>query len=178
MIINLLLFSVLVVWSQTELTSGLNDPEVPEHSVLNVVMASGGRSVFNTREVQKLTFSGGELNLFDSEGALHSFAVSDILSLNFRKYPLLTALSLKTHSPEVDLILYPNPATDKLYFRGEFVNKDEFRVEILTLDGKILLTNKLVSYEKSISISGIASGVYICRIFTREIVRSSIFMKK
>jgi len=155
-----------------------NNLEVSEHNVLNVVMASGGRSVFNTREIQKITFSEGELILLDSNGTSHFFDVSDILSLNFRKYPVLTALSRLTHSPEEDLILYPNPAADRLYFSGEFVNKDEFHVEILTLDGKILLTKENISNEKSISISGISSGVYICRIFSREKVSSSIFMKK
>ena len=67
-------------------------------SVLNVVEAWGGRSAYNTGEVNKLTFSGGELQVFDTRGATHSYVLNDVLSLNFRNYPILTSIPSIVHS--------------------------------------------------------------------------------
>jgi len=168
LILNMLLASVYVAQSQTN----------PGNSVLNVVMDEGGRSVFYTEEVNKLTFAGGELKLFDTEGTSHSFDIGDILSLNFRNYPILTSLPAIVHAKEEKTSLYPNPATDRLYFKSTLVENDEIRVEILTLDGKILISKNTNPYELSISVSGLSPGMYICRISSRNKLSSSKFIKK
>ena len=168
LILTLLVTSVYVAQSQTN----------PGNSVLNIVTDEGGRSVFYTEEVNKLTFTVGELNVFDSKGTSHTFDIGDILSLNFRNYPILTSLPAIVHAKEEKTSLYPNPATDRLYFKSTFVENDEVRVEILTLDGKILISKNTNAYELSISVSGLSPGMYICRISSRKELSSSKFIKK
>lgn len=173
MILNLLVGPVYMAQSQT-----YADPKVTGNSVLNIVTVWGGRSVFNTGDVKKVSFSGGDLILLDSKQTSHSFNIDAILSLNFRNYPILTSISSIVQTTEEKTILYPNPATDRLYFKTRLAENDIFRVDVLTLNGKTLISKKTNAYQKSISVSGLSPGIYICKIYSRNIVRSSKFIKQ
>lgn len=148
------------------------------NSVLNVVSTRDGRAVFNTGDVKKITFSGAELMLLDSEETTHSFDISELLSLNFRNYPVLTSAPSILTTNDERTRLYPNPASEVLFIDPRLPEQSVTRVEVLSLNGRILISGEITNNNRSINVSELSPGIYICRIFTRNMVSSSKFIKQ
>lgn len=158
--------------------AGEADEKEKGKSVLNVVMEQGGRTVFFTGEVQKLTFSGGNLIIHESTGNTQFYDMDWIQSLNFRNYPVLTSVRSIVHSPGLAITLYPNPAGDMLFFRGYLAGQEDVRVEVLSLNGRVLLSERLSGTWGNISLINLEPGLYICRIHSANEVSSSKFLKR
>jgi alpha-amylase len=60
----------------------------------------------------------------------------------------------------MEALIYPNPATDELYY--EFGNKlnDNYRIQIIDLEGKILYTDSISNSKGKIEVSAIKNGYY------------------
>jgi alpha-amylase len=60
----------------------------------------------------------------------------------------------------LEALIYPNPATDELYY--EFGNKlnDNYRIQIIDLEGKILYTDSISNSKGKIEVSAIKNGYY------------------
>lgn len=72
----------------------------------------------------------------------------------------LGTLSTKenTINRETDFVIYPNPASDKVYIKGEKVSE----AEIYSMDGKKL--NITLNEDQSINISHLPKGVYLLKL--------------
>lgn len=68
-----------------------------------------------------------------------------------------------THS----LLLYPNPVSDRLYFRSSMAPEKMMQVEIYDLQGRQVRSDNLAGYE-SISVQGLQPGVYLLRALNEE----------
>lgn len=68
-----------------------------------------------------------------------------------------------THS----LLLYPNPVSDRLYFRSSMAPEKIMQVEIYDLQGRQVRSDNLAGYE-SISVQGLQPGVYLLRARNEE----------
>ncbi len=60
---------------------------------------------------------------------------------------------------ENDIIVYPNPFTDKVFFSDELLNTD---YQIISISGALLKSGKITSNE--INLSALASGIYFMQI--------------
>lgn len=71
-------------------------------------------------------------------------------------------LSLKNLHPDLPLIVYPNPVSDKLFFKGTRSNK--LSIAIYDVAGQNLIRKTLTSEPHEIEVSNLAEGVYFVSI--------------
>jgi endonuclease I len=69
------------------------------------------------------------------------------------------------------LLIYPNPATDKIFFDYNTFKKENFEVSVFTINGQMIkdenFTKETGNISKSIDLSGISAGVYYIRFLTK-----------
>ncbi len=75
---------------------------------------------------------------------------------------LLSAESAKANPS--DIIIYPNPASDKLYIDAFTYNPSDLSVQIADITGKTVLESGTLSQNQSINISSLESGFYFVKI--------------
>ncbi|MDX1284412.1 MAG: rhodanese-like domain-containing protein [Draconibacterium sp.] len=75
--------------------------------------------------------------------------------------------------PVNELIIYPNPAKNRIYFNNLQAFTD---IEIYNLAGQLLLKNHTVSIAKSIDISGLNNGQYIIYMRSKNKTFSKLFI--
>ena len=149
---------------------------VNAQSILNVKENTGGSSFFYTNEIRKLTFSGGNLNVNEMEGGSTSFDISSIRKLDFNGITTEVKIPLVSNQPDERLQLYPNPVNDMLYVKSELVLDCDWKVEILDLQGKVL-KKEILNSLKSINVSDLKKGLYLCRIYTCDKIENIKFLK-
>lgn len=75
-------------------------------------------------------------------------------------------------NPEKQLIIYPNPASDKLYIKGEKVSE----AEMYAMDGKKL--NIILNGDQTINVSHLPKGTYLLRLkIKNEITTKKLTIK-
>ena len=72
--------------------------------------------------------------------------------------------------------IYPNPATDILYFN--FALQDIEEIQLFDITGKLVFTDKEIHQNGSIDVKGFLSGIYIALVHTSENVFTTKFRIK
>lgn len=62
--------------------------------------------------------------------------------------------------------IYPNPASDILFIESDITHKAT--IQVISLDGKLLLQDTLLTKKQSINISEISTGIYYLRILSDD----------
>ena len=88
---------------------------------------------------------------------INDYVVPAIDSLNLPEPEIETAI--KRNDVKNNLLIYPNPAKNVIYFQYNGVEITE--IQIIELTGKLMRTYK---YNHEISLNGLADGVYITSI--------------
>ena len=145
-------------------------------SILNVKENSEGSSSFYTNDIRKLTFSDGNLNVNEMDGTSNLFDISSIRKLDFNGITTEVEIPSQDQLSKTSLQLYPNPVKDVLYVKSDLALDCNWKVEILDLQGKILKKESLTSL-KSINVSDLKKGMYLCRIYTCNKIENIKFLK-
>jgi len=67
--------------------------------------------------------------------------------------------------PEIELLLFPNPATDRVYIQMEEYTGNDLAVEILDMTGRCMSENKIpADFPAEISVAGLPPGLYLVRV--------------
>ena len=74
------------------------------------------------------------------------------------------------------LNVYPNPATDFLYL--EFVQTDNFILEVIDMTGKVVISDKVYEKKERIDISELNDGLYFIKVTNQSESFVSRFIKK
>ncbi len=146
-------------------------------SILNVKENTGSNTSFNTNEVNKLSFTENNINIELTSGTSSSFSISDIQKLVFDTTSTETLVSLEKEQNEDAIKLYPNPVKDLLSISNNSTNECETYIEILNLQGKILL-QKTTSSINGINVSNLQTGIYICRVYLCNTIEYIKFVKQ
>lgn len=90
-------------------------------------------------------------------GALLHFAVANT-----------SVLSNEIFNSENQITLYPNPTKDVLYINKGNLNSSNYSLQIINLNGQIVLENEFINSQliEKISLSGLTKGIYMCKIST------------
>jgi hypothetical protein len=78
---------------------------------------------------------------------------------------------------ELEIVVYPNPAKDVLYFNLP-ENTKNVRVAIYDNLGRQLITNELLGWENSVDVKQLKAGNYFVRIVSAEESWSGWFVKE
>ena len=87
-----------------------------------------------------------------------------------------TGTGIPSLSSDDNLTIYPNPATDKLFFNSE--NRLIDKIQLVDLTGKIVLSVSVQLYNGSVDLMGIARGLYLVKMHTgNNIITKKISVK-
>lgn len=123
--------------------------------------SSGTQTAYTLSNIQKMSFSSGNLTVTKTDNSSGVYALSDLRCLNFNiTTDLQEDLSVKSQQLKV----YPNPVGDILNINLTGKSETEGTLSILNFEGKTLVTRK-VSNEGvlSLDISHLPTGIYLCR---------------
>jgi hypothetical protein len=76
------------------------------------------------------------------------------------------------------MIVYPNPAYDKLVVSNPDLHNDNYRVEIWQMTGSQVLSRPVSGSQTVIDLSSIAPGVYLLRLVSDNTVYTRKFLKR
>ncbi|MEM7299161.1 MAG: LamG-like jellyroll fold domain-containing protein, partial [Bacteroidota bacterium] len=110
--------------------------------------------------------------------ALGQEEIEELFTIQKEETPVTTALSDQLKN-SYNVLLYPNPALDKLRIQIENGAKDvEYSYEIIHLSGHKMDEGK-IKPRKAIKLNGYASGLYVLRIYDAEkVIASKLFIKE
>ena len=134
-------------------------------TALNVTNKSGTQTTFVLTGINKLTFNSGNMTVTKKDGNINGFALSNVQYLNFTN---LTAIDPVTKEQFSSTLLYPNPVRDLLQIRYESTNEENVRIEIINVQGQMIVQQNEISQAGtnyySIRFNTFQNGIYLCRI--------------
>lgn len=132
---------------------------------------TGTQSVYPVTDIQKLTFSGGNLIVNNTNGSSGTFALAGNRYINF------TDLTLGTISQQVvknSFYVYPNPVSTVLNITNEDPAQSINHLEIISLEGRVLTKKNTFQ----VDISALPRGMYFCRITSNKQTQTIKFLKQ
>ena len=132
---------------------------------------TGTQSVYPVTDIQKLTFSGGNLIVNNTNGSSGTFALAGNRYINF------TDLTLGTISQQVvknSFYVYPNPVSTVLNITNEDPAQSINHLEIISLEGRVVMKKNTFQ----VDISALPRGMYFCRITSNKQTQTIKFLKQ
>ncbi len=132
---------------------------------------TGTQSVYPVTDIQKLTFSAGNLIVNNTNGSSGTFALAGNRYINF------TDLTLGTISQQVvknSFYVYPNPVSTVLNITNEDPAQSITHLEIISLEGRVLMKKNTFQ----VDISALPRGMYFCRITSNKQTQTIKFLKQ
>jgi len=125
---------------------------------LYVRNANETQEIYQLSSISKLSFSGGNLIVHKTDNSTVTHAISEIRYMSFSDY---VDIFMPREQEDV-LTVYPNPASNLLNIN---LPSDKLggELHVLSLDGKTLMSHKLVDSQTAIDINSLPQGVYFCR---------------
>ena len=132
---------------------------------------TGAQSAYPVANIQKLTFSNGNLLVTNTTGSNGTFALSANRYINF------TDLALGTTSHQLvsnKFYLYPNPTSSVLNVVNEDASLIISHLEIISIEGRVLIEQNTTLVE----IASLPAGMYFCRITSNNETQTIKFLKQ
>lgn len=140
------------------------------------VMTNSNQTTYSIANINNLSFSSGNLVVSPSSGAVDSYALSSLRYLNFADQSLGTNKYVKASK---NIVLYPNPVGDVLHLF--FVNalQGAIQIQICTLEGRVVQQeNYNDNNTATLSVTGLPSGLYLCKASNGITSETIKFIKK
>lgn len=85
--------------------------------------------------------------------------------------------SIPKIQPELEIDVFPNPASETLYiaFDGNF--NEPVNIDVLTMNGEILMTTSLLTPTTQLSIENLATGTYLVKCKTSQTAHTELIIK-
>jgi hypothetical protein len=137
---------------------------------------SGAQTAYPVANIQKLTFSGGNLVVTNTTGANGTYALAGNRYLNF------TDLTLANTSNELvnnRFYVYPNPVTSVLHITNQAQAQPISHLEIFSLQGRLLFEqNPLDTNTAQVDVAILPQGMYFCKITSNNNSQTIQFLKQ
>jgi hypothetical protein len=104
------------------------------------------------------------VNSINDITSLDTFEFDPYSGIVYRFSPLSTGVS---ESIEMDINIYPNPATDKLWIEGGVADQTS-RISIFDLSGKVLVSEKVNGRKQELVVSHLSPGIYLLQFQEEE----------
>lgn len=135
-------------------------------NTLVVKVNTGNPGLHSVGNIRNIIFQSGQMVVNTRADNPVVYPLTDILNVVF-KQNVASAL----YSPaanQVGLALYPNPVQNELYVRLPLPVESAVGIQILGIDGKILLQQSYQGANNlsilSVNVSGLSKGIYLCRL--------------
>jgi len=145
------------------------------------------RYILNYSETYEPQCTWSNIDLFTGDTSYIAFSKDDgntqslyYIKIYMRGRSDIRLFWVKTNDHSIDMAenrfpsipIFPNPVVDELHFRGGF----NF-VEIYSLQGLLVMKQKLTASQQAINVSNITKGLYIIRFRAKDTEVSSKFIK-
>jgi len=138
---------------------------------------TGNITTIVLNSLKHLSFNSGHLIVNSKSGGAQSIVLSEIKILTFTP---ITGLP-DDAKDFLDFRLYPNPVGDFMSVELPKSNDNSVRIELLSLEGRVLYTQSGDSQTESaitINVSSLKQGLYLCRILNDNKINTQKFIKK
>ena len=135
----------------------------------------GSQTSYPVSNIQKLTFENGNLIVSNISGSNGTFVLAENRYINF------TDLTLGTNNPvatENKFYLFPNPSNQWLNIANLIQNQTPNLIEIISIEGKLLMHLYPTSADSQIDISALPQGIYLCKITSNNELQTLKFLKQ
>ena len=124
---------------------------------LYVKSTDGTQDSYALNTISKLSFSSGNAIVHKTDNSTVEHALSEIRYMSFKDF---TGIYQSQKQGDL-LIIYPNPVNNLLNI---ILPSDKLGGELLVIgvDGKTLISRKLVNSQTSIDLSNLPKGIYLC----------------
>lgn len=123
---------------------------------------TGTQTAYALSNIQKMSFSSGNLTVTETDNSSGVFALNGLRYLNFTD--LTTSLEETLSVQNQTLSAYPNPVSDVLNIDLTGIVLEEGTLSILNLVGKTVLSRQVSQAGVlSVDISQLSNGIYLCR---------------
>lgn len=136
---------------------------------------TGSQTAYPVANIKKLTFNNGNLVVTNDTGPNGTFALAENRYINF------TDLTLVTNNPMAlknKFYVYPNPTNQWLNIGNSNPTQTPSLVEVVSIDGKLLIQQKPLTADTQIDISSLPKGIYLCRISSNNLQETLKFLKQ
>jgi hypothetical protein len=139
--------------------------------------SNGTPTAYSLNNIQKMSFSSGNLIVAKTDNNSNVYALSDLMNLKFPG--IITALNVHLPVQNQNLSVYPNPVGDILNINLAEMSEAEGTLSILNFEGKTMVTQQ-VSNENvlSLNISRLPTGIYLCRYSNASEIRTVKIIKQ
>jgi hypothetical protein len=121
---------------------------------------AGSQTTYPVADIQKLTFDNGNMLVTNITGASGTFALSSLRYVSFTDFALGTTTPIEKNK----FYAYPNPASHLLTISGSNRMQHVENIQILSLEGRLLLQQKPTNEIAQVDISALPQGMYLCKI--------------
>lgn len=110
-------------------------------------------------QISRITFSSGNMQVKKTDLSQVVFAVANIQKMSFG----ILSASLSVYDRSSDVQFYPNPAVSQIRFRN-LAESESYRVVVSSLDGKVLIQQKLSDTNDAVDVQSLSKGIYLVMI--------------
>ncbi|MDY0216507.1 MAG: T9SS type A sorting domain-containing protein [Bacteroidales bacterium] len=144
---------------------------------MHVLKTSGEQTSYVLNNIQKLTFSGGNITVSEMGGSSTIYAIADLRYLSFNDY---TTSVQESESISLESIsAYPNPVKDVMNIDFSKMKDVDGTISILSLEGKLLQSKQITETGIiSLDVSSLPRGVYICRYSNKTEIKTVKIIKQ
>lgn len=123
---------------------------------------NGTQSSYALNNIQKLTFSSGNLIITESDNSSGVYSLNTLQYLNFTDLP--TGMQVSKDVNNKSVLTYPNPVTDALTIDLNGLKNLNSILSILNIEGKVIKTLPLNSSGiVTLDMSQFPRGIYFCQ---------------
>jgi len=126
--------------------------------------------------IEKITFSTGDVNIHQSSGTVANYDLDSVRYIAFQVYTVGVSDFSEQNNK---VLLYPNPVETQFNLRLETETPQNCVIEIFTLDGKLIYSEKseLSNNIHTINVASLAQGTYLCKISNGKKISTTKFIK-
>ena len=146
-----------------------------EEMGLLVHSGAGAPQSFALSSINKITFSGGNMNVLPTSGTGSNFAVSAISQLTFETETESPSTPTAIGAPEASALrFYPNPVRDELFVTSDTEIES---IAVLALTGNVLWRTDVQATTARLSLGFLSAGTYVIQVKCANTVSSQKFIK-
>ncbi|OYU84675.1 MAG: hypothetical protein CFE24_05075 [Flavobacterium sp. BFFFF2] len=141
-----------------------------------VMPNAGTQSVYSVANIQKITFSGGNMLVTNTTGGYGTFALADNRYVKFADFPLEVASNEMANNR---FLVYPNPVGSVLNIANYNTTQTISQLAIYSIDGRLLLAqNAFTGNNPQVEVSHLPAGSYLCKIVAGTQTQTIQFLKQ
>jgi hypothetical protein len=132
---------------------------------------TGGKTVYDLQNIQKMSFSSGNLMIMKKDKSSESYLLNEIKRLDFSI--LITEVE-KVVLEDDGLKVYPNPVENVVNIGVS----EKGLLRVLTVDGKTMYSEEVEAGIFSLDMNAYSSGIYICMYNNDTVVKIERIIKQ